>query len=394
MIGLSPHAIDVAAALISILDMTTTLERQFVLLLPGDPAPWFQAASTSNPAHPFDSTAGRYVVLGFFGSSADLLGSMALNAVMSRRALFDDLNICFFGVSVDPADQDGQRVQASLPGIRHFWDFDGAISRAFGALPVDAHSPREAGVPFRRFWLVLDPTLRVLRVFPIEPTLAGNAPVFDYLATLPAPNVHSGAILQAPILFLPNVFEPELCGKLIELYEANGGTASGYMRQREGKTVFESDPRYKHRRDYYLTEASLIEAVQLRVRRRLVPEILKVHQFHVTRMERYLVCCYSAEEGGHFAAHRDNTTKGTAHRRFAVSINLNSDFEGGDISFPEYGPRGFKPPQGAAVVFSCSLLHEVSKMIRGKRYAFLPFLYDDAAAKIREQNQQFVEWDK
>jgi hypothetical protein len=27
---------------------------------------------------------------------------------------------------------------------------------------------------------------------------------------------------------------------------------------------------------------------------------------------------------------------------------------------------------------------------RGKRYAFLPFLYDDAAAKIREANNKFL----
>src|SRR5689334_8271533 len=55
----------------------------------------------------------------------------------------------------------------------------------------------------------------------------------------------------------------------------------------------------------------------------IVPEIRKVHQFTVTRMERYIVACYSAEDGGHFRARRDNTTKGTAHRRFAVSVNLN-----------------------------------------------------------------------
>jgi predicted 2-oxoglutarate/Fe(II)-dependent dioxygenase YbiX len=103
-------------------------------------------------------------------------------------------------------------------------------------------------------------------------------------------------------------------------------------------------------------------------------------------MERYIVSCYAAEDGAHFRAHRDNTTKGTAHRRFAVSVNLNDDFDGGEVSFPEYGPRSFKAPPGGAVVFSCSLLHAVSKVTRGRRYAFLPFLYDDEAAKLREAN--------
>jgi predicted 2-oxoglutarate/Fe(II)-dependent dioxygenase YbiX len=107
-------------------------------------------------------------------------------------------------------------------------------------------------------------------------------------------------------------------------------------------------------------------------------------------MERYIVSCYSAEEQGHFRAHRDNTTRGTAHRRFAVSINLNEDFDGGLIVFPEYGLRGYKPPLGGAVVFSCSLLHAVSTVTRGRRYAFLPFLYDEAASKLREENNEFL----
>ena len=121
-----------------------------------------------------------------------------------------------------------------------------------------------------------------------------------------------------------------------------------------------------------------------------MPEIAKVHQFKVTRMERYLVGCYTAEDEAHFRPHRDNTTKGTAHRRFAVSVNLNCDFDGGEVSFPEYGPRSLKPPPGGAVVFSCSLLHAVSRVTRGRRYAFLPFLYDEAAAKIREENSVFL----
>ncbi len=108
-------------------------------------------------------------------------------------------------------------------------------------------------------------------------------------------------------------------------------------------------------------------------------------------MERYIVCCYSAEEAGHFRAHRDNTTAGTAHRRFAVTVNLNHDFDGGEISFPEFGPRSYKPPVGAALVFSCSMLHQVSPVTRGERFAFLPFLYDEAAAKLREANTAHVD---
>jgi hypothetical protein len=139
-------------------------------------------------------------------------------------------------------------------------------------------------------------------------------------------------------------------------------------------------------------DEKLTSVLQDRFRRRVVPEIRKAFQFEVTRMERYLVACYAAEEGGHFRAHRDNTTKGTAHRRFAVSVNLNADeYEGGDLRLPEFGPRTYRAPTGGGVVFSCSLLHEAIPVTRGKRYAFLPFLYDEAARKIREANLHHLE---
>jgi predicted 2-oxoglutarate/Fe(II)-dependent dioxygenase YbiX len=67
------------------------------------------------------------------------------------------------------------------------------------------------------------------------------------------------------------------------------------------------------------------------------------------------------------------------------------EFEGGDLRFPEYGRQTYRPPTGGAVVFSCSLLHEATPVTKGRRYAFLPFLYDEAAAKIREENLQFLD---
>ena len=161
------------------------------------------------------------------------------------------------------------------------------------------------------------------------------------------------------------------------------------MREIDGNTVA-VDHGFKRRTDHQVADETVRAALRERIQRRVVPAIEQACQLRVTRMERYLVACYAATQGGHFRAHRDNTTKGTAHRRFAVSVNLNADFDGGEVSFPEYGPRGFKPPPGGAVVFSCSLLHQVSKVTRGRRYVFLPFLYDDAAAKIREANNPFL----
>jgi predicted 2-oxoglutarate/Fe(II)-dependent dioxygenase YbiX len=262
-------------------------------------------------------------------------------------------------------------------------DFDGTAGRLYGALPAEPTEPPEAA---RRVWVVVGPSMRVVGVFPF----GAEERVMALLQSLPPPAMQAGFPVQAPILVLPQVFEPELCRSLIEAYDRAGGVLSGFMREEGGKTVLKHDGDHKKRRDHDLTDPALIAATRARIQRRVSPEIKKIHQFEVTRMERHLVGCYTAEDGGHFRAHRDNTTKGTAHRRFAVSINLNADFDGGEVGFPEYGPQTFKPPPGGAVVFSCSLLHMVSPVTRGARYAFLPFLYDEAAAKIREENARFL----
>jgi peroxiredoxin/predicted 2-oxoglutarate/Fe(II)-dependent dioxygenase YbiX len=362
---------------------------RYATLAPGDPAPWFRQRSTSNPNYSFDTVAGRYVVLCFFGSGADPAAQAALRAVQVHRALLDDTRACFFGVSLDPADAESGRVQQSLPGIRFFWDFDGAVSRLYGAVAADA-TASVAAVGMRRFWLLLDPALRIVASIPFAPDGSDGKAVFELLRRLPLPGRDTGAELPVPVLWLPNVFEPDLCRTLIAAYEKHGGEESGFMRDLDGKTKLVHDYRHKRRRDFIVEDEALINTIQRRVLRRIKPEIQKVHHFDATRMERYLVACYRAEDGGHFRPHRDNTTKGTAHRRFAVSINLNDGFEGGDLSFPEFSQREFRPPVGGAVVFSCSLMHAVSPVTKGHRFAFLPFLYDEAAAKVRAANQHFL----
>lgn len=356
----------------------------FLNVLPGDPAPEATVRSFANPRYVLGSAAGRYLVLCFYGSAADAQAQAALKAALSRPDLFDDKKACFFGVSVDAADEAKKRVQDRYPGYRFFFDFDCELSRKYGAAAQEA----EAGgrVPLRRIWVILDPNMRVRSVIPFRPDQSDIAQVMSEMDALPPPHLATGEEWHAPVLHLPRVFEPELCAALVAAYDAAGGEPSGFMQQIDGKTRLVTDPNHKKRSDHLLTDDRLINATRERVHRRIVPQIQKMHQFIVTRMERFLIGCYTAEDGGHFRAHRDNTTSGTAHRRFAVSINLNSDFEGGTLSFPEFGQRQYKPDTGAAVVFSCSLLHMVAPVTAGRRYAFIPFLYDDAAAKIREAN--------
>ena len=143
----------------------------------------------------------------------------------------------------------------------------------------------------------------------------------------------------------------------------------------------------KRRMDCLIEDEALRKACAVRITRRLKPEILRVFRFDATRMERYLVSCYDAQTGGYFRPHRDND--GDGHRQFAVTLNLNAEeYEGGDLRFPEYGLLTYRAPTGGACVFSCGLMHEATPVTKGKRYAFLPFLYDEASAARREANNE------
>jgi predicted 2-oxoglutarate/Fe(II)-dependent dioxygenase YbiX len=333
----------------------------------------------SNPRFAFDTAAGRYLVLAFLHDMTDPANAARVRAVQERADLFDDRTASCFALSTAPGDEAEGRLANRIPGFRVIWDHDLSVSRLYGAAGADGAR--------RGLWVLIDPTLRVIAAIPFAADGRDAAALLSVLDRQPPPDRFAGIPLQAPILYLPRVFEPALCQQLIAIYERQGGEISGFMREVDGRTVGQHDPRHKVRRDTVIEDPALIRAVQARILRRVVPEIAKVHQFRATRMERYIVSCYDAAEAGHFTAHRDNTTPGTAHRRFAVSINLNDGFAGGEVSFPEYGPQGFTAPPGGAVVFSCSLLHKVSRVTHGRRYAFLPFLYDDAAAALRTANR-------
>lgn len=347
-----------------------------VRLLPGDHAPWFVAPALSgSPTYAFHSVAGRYVMMLFFGSARLDACAAALEQAMERRSLFDDRGACFFGVTIDREDEASARIGQQLPGVRFFLDYTREVSTAYGAVA----EPGDGDVRYIPFWLILDRGLRVVERFPVEQ----GEKALDRLETLLAAPAESGL---APVLIVPDVLEPELCRELIDLYSAKGGEESGFMRDVGGKTRVILDPAHKQRRDCTIEDEALRRRLVGRMNRRLKPAIARAFQFEATRIERYIVACYEAGHG-HFRPHRDNTTKGTAHRQFAVTINLNSeDYDGGDLRFPEYGDRTYRAPTGGAVVFSCSLLHEATPVTRGTRYAFLPFLYNDEAARIREAN--------
>jgi peroxiredoxin len=359
-----------------------TASRQIPLAV-GDPAPWFECRTRRRADYSFSTVAGRYVVLCFLGSGALPQAEGFLKGLRAMRGRFDDEQLSFFGVTTDAADLERDSMRDAYPGIRFFFDLDRAVSGLYGALAPD-------GAP-RPLTYLLDTGLRVMAAFSgaDAATARALASRLDQLPPLPEP---FAAPALAPVLVLPRVFEPALCRELIAYYDTKGGGDSGFMQERDGITKGVIDYGFKRRRDCSIDDDGLLGACRARVNARLIPETLKAYQVHLTRMERYIVACYDAREGGYFRAHRDNGTKATAHRRFAVSLFLNThEYDGGFLRFPEFGRALYSAPAGGAVIFSCSLLHEATPVTRGRRYMFLPFLYDDASARVREDNLPYLD---
>lgn len=341
----------------------------------GEIAPSFSGLTDRRERYAISSAAGRFLLLAFYDTAANPIVNDALNALGAVRHVFDDQKISFFGMPRMQQDFADKRAASSLPGIRFIQDFDGARARIYGA--------EEAPT-----FVLLDPQFRIVSRSGMERA----QDMANLLRVLPAVDDHAGAPLNAPVLLLPRVFEAELCAALIKHYREAGGVESGFMRDIDGKTREIIDHAHKRRSDVTIQDEKLRQACNARLARRLAPAVKQAFQFQADYVERYLVARYSAEEGGHFGPHRDNTTKGTAHRRFAVTINLNAEgYEGGDLRFPEFGSKLYRAPTGGAVVFSCSLLHQAMPVTKGERFAFLPFLYDARAAEIRQDNRKFIE---
>ncbi|MDZ8187055.1 MAG: 2OG-Fe(II) oxygenase [Nostoc sp. ChiSLP02] len=359
------------------------------MLTVGDPIPWFILPSNSNPNFHFNSIGGYRSILFFFGSSKNTYIRQIIDEFSNRQEDLAEYQVPFFGVSIDTDDSFLAELIQNKTYFKFLWDFERKVSFQYGTCRLKNQGSNE--LEYRPTIFVLDENLRIIKVLPISATTNPCQEVFEFIQNLPPIAENIPAARQAPVLFIPNVLEPSFCQHLINLYEADGGEDSGFMRQIDGKTVAVYDYEFKKRRDYLVSEPELLKHINNIIMRRVKPEIEKAFQFPITRFERYLVSCYEANDKGFFNRHRDNTTKGTAHRRFAMSLNLNTGaYKGGDLRFPEYGLQLYTPNVGEAVIFSCSLLHEATPVISGQRFVLLSFFYNDEDARLRQENSKYL----
>ncbi len=350
----------------------------------GATLPLFAFTPKDAPPFVFGSLGGRIVVLSFMHGDPAICTAQ-VQAFAAWLPLFDISTKCFVGLCGSDAALQKAATLGRDAHVQWLADPKLAVRKSLGLAP-EAHVT-----------LVLDATLRILNCTTIEDPEAHAQQVMDYVARLaPASAPVGRAASNAPILMIDNVFEPSLVKAVIGEYDRIGGALSGFMRTMDdGKTAEVTDYNHKVRRDVQIEDDHLRSRCRSAIQIALIPAIQRAFQFQATRMERYLIGCYEPESdtvpGGHFNRHRDNTTRGTAHRRFAVSIGLDADgYDGGDLRFPEFDQRTYRPNTGGAVVFSCSLLHEVLPVTAGRRLAFLPFLFDESAEQVRLQNLQYL----
>lgn len=225
---------------------------------------------------------------------------------------------------------------------------------------------------------LLDPNLRVVQALPLTDGVTVAQAAKELTASLVArPRDGREIAMQAPVLIIPNVLSPTQCADLMTVWEQEGNQATGVEASAQGARGEQVQTKAKRRRDHVVTDPARTQQLAQTIGRRVMPELARAFAYRAKRFEGFKIACYEAKDRGFFSAHRDNLSPSTAHRRFALTLNLNEEFEGGQLRFPEYGPDRYCPPAGAALLFSCAHLHEVLDVTAGRRFVLLSFLFAD-----------------
>lgn len=208
----------------------------------------------------------------------------------------------------------------------------------------------------------------------VEASLSWSATVRAEMPTILMEQRHP------PVLLIPEVFSADDCQQLIEIFHSRGQT---FIEQQAATDYIGTDYKMRipehlreDRIDHFFFDRDTVDFLKQRLNR-VIPEIHRAFHYRITKYKSLRMARYEGERGGLSHGHRDNIPPFT-HRRFAMSINLNTDeFEGGALRFPEFGDQRYRPQSGTAIIFSSSLLHEAMHVTAGRRFVFLAFLFGE-----------------
>jgi peroxiredoxin len=311
-----------------------------------------------------DAIAGNSVVILFCPKFLPAI-TEAVAALTAAQGSFTAAGARLFAVTLEP-----EKIAAAqnIP-FPVLCDRDGKVFRAFSANTLDLPTT-----------VVLRPNQHSVEILNSAPQAQATGALVQ-IERLAAERQAVQMAPHPPVLVLPDVLSPADCRRLIDVYETRGQT---FMPLGAGIDYIGTDykmrmPDYGRgdRIDHWIVDKDTETLLYRHIAMRVVPEIAKAFQYRITRWERLRIAGYEGQRGGELHGHRDNVEP-TPYRRFAMSINLNTEeFTGGELRFPEFGDQRYRPESGAAIVFSSSLLHEAMHVTSGRRFVLLAFLFGD-----------------
>jgi peroxiredoxin len=308
-----------------------------------------------------DSVAGNTIVLVFY-PKFNTAARNTFAAIHANLASFESAGARLFAVTLAPRKVAAEH---NIPFMTLI-DSAGRVFRDFGANRHDM------------------PTIIILRSNHHVTAILDGSPetqMANALAVIERLAVERRSVamsIHPPVLMIPEVLGRGDCERLIEVVETRG---LSFVEPGPGIDYLGTDYKMRipeHMRedriDYWIFDKDTMAFLGNRL---LVwPEIRKPFQYHVTKQEALRIGCYHGSRGGHLHGHRDDVPP-TTYRRFAMSINLNENFDGGELRFPEFGDQRYRPETGTAIVFSSSLLHEALHVTAGRRLVVLAFLFGE-----------------
>jgi peroxiredoxin/predicted 2-oxoglutarate/Fe(II)-dependent dioxygenase YbiX len=336
----------------------------------GDPAPRVVALDQEGaPAYSHaDLVTGRPLVLLFCRTDGDVPAPQ-LTAFRDAHPAFEAVEATVFALTRLPVESNRAAHAALQLPFKLLADSTGDVFRTYGA-------DGAATV------VILDCNHRiaaVLRDGAAEPLVDAT---LSYLRENLAPR-RERVKAHAPVLLLPRVLGDADCARLIELWHrpvrlwpsTDGFRSDGHTKE-QGDFKVDHAGSYGQMTEYVVRDAAVQRFLDQCFNRRVAAEMRKAFQTGVSQRENYRIVRYDSQTGGVLQAHRDNSTKEIAHRRFTMTINLNAgEYEGGALRFGEYGDHLYEVDRGTAVIWSASLLHEVMPVTKGARFVLGVHMY-------------------
>jgi len=163
-----------------------------------------------------------------------------------------------------------------------------------------------------------------------------------------------------PFLLIENALDDNLLKKVIEFYNEKKTQGKLISHNHSTKNRLHAHPDFE-----------LEKELDHKLSRSVLPELRKTFYFDAEYRELYKICSYDSETSGRFHPHRD-TPEPYQHRKYALSLFLNDDYEGGEFVMPEYG-ISIKPRANTAFIFPGISTHQVLPVTKGSRMTIITF---------------------